>query len=73
LRGEEVSLLHYVGVTENVLTRSSMAYHEMRLVVAKVLYAFDFELASESDGWLDQSTYILWEKKPLMCKLRPVN
>lgn len=53
--------------------RSSLAYHEMRLIMAKVLYAFDFELGAESEGWMDQDTYILWQKKPLMCKLRAVN
>lgn len=51
----------------------SLAYHEMRLVMAKVLYSFDFELTPESKDWADQETYILWQKKPLMCKLRPVN
>jgi len=45
----------------------------MRLIMAKVLYAFDFELGAESEGWMDQDTYILWQKKPLMCKLRAVN
>ncbi|KAF2024039.1 cytochrome P450 [Setomelanomma holmii] len=51
----------------------NMAYHEMRLIMAKVFYAFDFELAPESQNWADQNTYILWEKKPLMCKLKAVN
>lgn len=45
----------------------------MRLIMAKVLYAFDFELGLESENWLDQPTFILWQKKPLMCKLRAVN
>jgi cytochrome P450 len=51
----------------------SMAYHEMRLILAKVFYAFDFELAPESEDWKDQNTFILWQKKPLMCKLKAVN
>lgn len=50
-----------------------MAYHEMRLLIAKVLYSFDLDLAPESDDWADQETYILWQKKPLMCKLKAVN
>jgi cytochrome P450 len=50
-----------------------MAYHEMRLIMAKVLYTFDFELAPESKDWNDQDTFILWQKKPLMCKLKVVN
>ncbi|KAF2819042.1 cytochrome P450 [Ophiobolus disseminans] len=51
----------------------NLAYHELRLIVAKVLFAFDLELAPECEGWLDQDTYILWQKKPLMCKLSAVN
>lgn len=51
----------------------SLAYHEMRLILAKVLYSFDYELTPESKDWNDQETYILWQKKPLMCRLRPVN
>jgi hypothetical protein len=50
-----------------------MAYHEMRLMIAKVLYNFDIELCPESNNWNEQATHILWEKKPLMCKLKAVN
>jgi hypothetical protein len=50
-----------------------MAYHELRLIMAKVLYAFDFELAPECENWKDQNTFILWQKKPLICKLKVVN
>lgn len=50
-----------------------MAYHEMRLIGANVFYHFDIELCPESEDWVDQGIYVLWEKKPLMCKLRPVN
>ena len=50
-----------------------MAYHEMRLIIAKVLYSFDIELCPESEDWDEQKTYILWEKKPLICKLRAIN
>lgn len=49
-----------------------MAYHEMRLIMAKVLYAFDLELMPESKDWAAQQTFILWQKTPLKCKLRPV-
>ncbi|KAH8723926.1 cytochrome P450 46A1 [Phaeosphaeriaceae sp. PMI808] len=48
----------------------NMAYHEMRLVLANVVYNFDFELCPESEGWMEkQRVYILWEKSPLMVKL----
>ncbi|KAF2006836.1 cytochrome P450 [Amniculicola lignicola CBS 123094] len=48
----------------------NMANHEMRLMVAKVLYTFDFELCPESENWKDQAVFNLWEKHPLFCKLK---
>jgi cytochrome P450 len=51
----------------------SLAYHEMRLVLASVLLKFDLELCEEAENWLDQEIYILWMKRPLMVKLKSVN
>ncbi|KAF2712060.1 cytochrome P450 [Pleomassaria siparia CBS 279.74] len=48
----------------------NMAYHEMRLIIAKVLFNFDLELCPESANWADQRIFTLWEKKPLLCKLK---
>lgn len=48
----------------------SMAYYEMRLILAKVMYHFDLELCSESEGWADQEAYLVWEKRPLMVNMR---
>jgi cytochrome P450 len=47
-----------------------MAYHEMRTILTNVLYNFDLELCPESDNWLDQQTFMLWLKHPLMVKLK---
>ncbi|KAI5921296.1 cytochrome P450 [Camillea tinctor] len=49
-----------------------MAWHEMRLLLTKVLFNFDLELCDESRNWTDQKVYILWEKHPLMCRAVPV-
>jgi hypothetical protein len=49
-----------------------MAYHEMRLIIAKVLYNFDLQLCPESQDWMEQPVYILWEKQSLMVKVSPV-
>ncbi|KAI0012831.1 cytochrome P450 monooxygenase-like protein [Xylariaceae sp. FL0662B] len=49
-----------------------LAWHEMRLLLAKVLYNFDLELCAESRDWSDQKVYVLWQKKPLMCRVIPV-
>lgn len=47
----------------------NLAYAEMRLIVAKVLWNFDMKLANAGDKWADQNVYGLWDKKPLMVEL----
>ncbi|KAI0127485.1 averantin oxidoreductase [Xylariales sp. AK1849] len=49
----------------------NLAYVEMKLVIANILWAFDMENA-EQGNWLDQRIYIVWDKRPLMVKLHPV-
>ncbi|GME47900.1 Cytochrome P450 [Neofusicoccum parvum] len=44
----------------------NLAYHEMRIILSKVLWHFDLTMEPESDGWLNQKCYVLWEKGPLM-------
>lgn len=47
----------------------SMAMHEMRLILASVSLRFDFQLCDESKDWLQQKTFALWSKNPLLCKV----
>lgn len=54
-------------------TMGSMAYHEMRLIMANVLYNFDMEMCPESEGWMEQPAWTLWEKRSLMVKLKDAN
>ncbi|KAK8123015.1 Cytochrome P450 monooxygenase FUM2 [Apiospora sp. TS-2023a] len=48
----------------------NLAMHEMRYILARVLFKFDLELCRESRGWDAQRAFILWEKKPLLCTLQ---
>jgi hypothetical protein len=50
---------------------SSLAYAEMRLIAARLLWNFDMALEEPSDNWVDQLAYNVWEKRPLMVKLSP--
>ncbi|KAI4155761.1 MAG: hypothetical protein LQ340_000781 [Diploschistes diacapsis] len=50
-----------------------LAYHEMRLVLAKVLWNFDMELAEDSRDWNQQRIIVSWEKPPLKVTLKPRN
>ncbi len=50
----------------------SLAYAEMRLILVRLIYAFDFQLADPKDrwDWGTQKTFIFWEKEPLKVLLR---
>lgn len=50
----------------------NMAMHEMRLMLASMVFCFDLELCEESRNWTAQQTYALWLKNPLMCRVKPV-
>ena len=50
----------------------SMAYAELRLVLARLLYNFDVTLAPQSKMWMhDMKAWLMWEKRPLFVHLRP--
>jgi cytochrome P450 len=48
----------------------SLAMHEMRLILACIFFRFDMQLCEDSWSWLDQRAFVLWEKKPLMCRVK---
>ncbi|RYN31170.1 hypothetical protein AA0119_g4748 [Alternaria tenuissima] len=48
----------------------NMAYHEMRLIITKVLWNFDLELPEGNGNWFDQTVFTLWQKGPLNVKVR---
>ena len=51
----------------------NLAYAEMRIILARVLFEFDLELMETSKSWLENlKNFNLWQKDPLMVKLRPV-
>lgn len=51
---------------------NSLAYIEMRIILARVLWNFDLKLAEDSKDWLSrQKIYLLWEKAPLHVYLTP--
>lgn len=44
----------------------------MRLILVKMLINFDLSLCKESENWVNQNVYILWEKPDLMVQMTPV-
>ena len=52
----------------------SLAYAEIRIILARVLFEFDLELMDSSRSWLENlKVFFLWQKDPLMVRLRPVH
>ncbi|KAJ1323271.1 aspirochlorine biosynthesis cytochrome P450 monooxygenase [Microdochium nivale] len=50
----------------------NLAYVEMRLIMARLLYSFDLELMPQSLLWADdQNVFLLWDKGDIMVKLKP--
>ena len=50
-----------------------LAWAEMNLVLAKVVWNFDLELSEKMIGgdWSDQKVYLLNETTPMYVKMRP--
>jgi hypothetical protein len=49
----------------------SLAYVEMRIIMAKILWNFNLTLEDVSRDWTNQKVYLIWAKHPLMVKLTP--
>ncbi|OJD29903.1 cytochrome p450 [Diplodia corticola] len=50
----------------------NLAYHEMRIILSKVLWHFDLELCEQSQDWANHKSFTLWEKPELWCKAKPI-
>ncbi|KZL82632.1 cytochrome p450 [Colletotrichum incanum] len=51
---------------------TNLAYAEMRMILAQVLWHFDISMGPENNDWIErQSIYLLWKKPPLMVNLTP--
>ncbi|KAL2874085.1 hypothetical protein SGCOL_010766 [Colletotrichum sp. CLE4] len=51
----------------------NLAYSEMRLILARILFSFDLKLADEGRDWIkSQKVYIVWQKPSLNVYLKPV-
>ncbi|OHW90976.1 trichothecene c-15 hydroxylase [Colletotrichum incanum] len=50
----------------------NLAYAEMRLILARIIWNFDLELAPESQSWaLGQKVFFFWDKPPLWVYFKP--
>ncbi|KAF2158976.1 hypothetical protein M409DRAFT_38012 [Zasmidium cellare ATCC 36951] len=50
----------------------NLAYAELRLILARVIWDFEMEISASSEGWMEnQDSYLLWQKQPLWVRLVP--
>lgn len=47
----------------------NLAYAEMKLILARMLWCFDLRLEGGHEGWEDQRSSMVWIKKPLLVRL----
>ncbi|KAH8884329.1 hypothetical protein GQ53DRAFT_662042 [Thozetella sp. PMI_491] len=59
-----------VGYIYKANFECSLAWAEMRIILAHILWCFDIELQPESLGWIDrQKVFFLWEKPDLKLRI----
>jgi hypothetical protein len=51
---------------------SSLAYSEMRLILALIVFNFDMKLDDDAQDWIQQKNFLMWQKGPLKVHLTPV-
>lgn len=53
--------------------QNSLAYVEMRIIMARLIYNFDVSLKEDSKMWIErQQSYAIWRRIPLDVYLTPV-
>ena len=53
-----------------MLLVTRLAYAEMQLILARMLWNFDIELVDKERVWTDQAAHWSWVKTPLLMKLK---
>jgi hypothetical protein len=43
----------------------------MRLILALIIFNFDMKIADESQDWIAQKNFLMWQKGPLKVYLTP--
>ncbi|KAI0401406.1 isotrichodermin C-15 hydroxylase [Xylaria palmicola] len=71
--GNKLEALQAFNVGPRNCIGRNLAYFEMRIILARVIFDFDLKLADESKDWIaKQKSYQLWDRIPLQVHLTPV-
>ncbi|KAF1990155.1 cytochrome P450 [Aulographum hederae CBS 113979] len=72
--GDKREVFQPFGVGPRNCMGKSLAYVEMRILFARLLYTFDFSLPDNNTFvWSDQRAFISWQKLPFYVNVKTVN
>ncbi|KAI1433355.1 cytochrome P450 [Xylaria sp. CBS 124048] len=71
-KDDRLDAMQPFGVGPRNCIGRTLAYAEMRLILAKIVYYFDISMAEESRDWLRyQKAYNVWDKPALHIHMKP--
>ncbi|KAI6092809.1 putative cytochrome P450 [Hypoxylon rubiginosum] len=71
--GNKLEALQAFNVGPRNCIGRNLAYAEMRMILARIVYDFDMKLSDESQKWIErQRAFALWDRIPLHVYLTPV-
>ncbi|KAI5867907.1 cytochrome P450 [Durotheca rogersii] len=71
-KGDRLDAMQPFSVGPRNCIGRNLAYAEMRLILARIVFNFDMRLADDSRRWFDgQRVYIVWEKPMLNVYMTP--
>ncbi|KAI1153499.1 cytochrome P450 [Nemania diffusa] len=72
-KGDTLDAMQSFSVGPRNCIGRNLAYAEMRLILARLIYNFDMSLADESRDWLEgQKAFNVWDKPALYVHMKPV-
>jgi cytochrome P450 len=70
--GDERETFQPFGMGTRNCIGKSLALMEARMILARLVWGFDIEMAEGCERWAEQKTFILYEKGELRARLTPV-
>ncbi|KAI0974801.1 isotrichodermin C-15 hydroxylase [Xylaria arbuscula] len=71
--GNKLEALQAFNVGPRNCIGRNLAYAEMRIILARLVFDFDIKMAADSEDWIKrQKAYTLWDRIPLNVYLTPV-
>ena len=74
-RGDKRKVVQAFGSGPRVCIGKPLAYAEMSLILARILWNFDVELCDKDEPWAFEKkskVWVVWDHQPLMVRMTPV-